>query len=69
MGLKSKVSYLNTKINSMGYSDCIRDTVLDLKDFRWYLGYKLHKPINFNSNQLRVNTLKLETLLIMFLRS
>ena len=34
----------------LGYSDCILDTILDLEDLRWYLGYKLNNVISFNNN-------------------
>ena len=41
-------------INTLGcptqwvYSDCIIDTIFDIKDLGWYPGYKINNPISFN---------------------
>ena len=41
------------------YSDCILDTISDLKDLEWYLWNKPNNFIGFNKNWLRVNTFKI----------
>ena len=47
-----------TPINSV-ISDCMLDTIIDLKDLEWYQEYISNNPINFDSNGLRVNSLRL----------